>query len=148
MPLTTQIRNNLSVVLAIAAAVFAGYAYISHLHYKALSARMETVAAQNERMLSTNEQQASIINELTKQREIDDRILRLLAEQQMAIKSQGDQVRSKLEELADNDTAIRSLFNLRLPPATIRLLHDQVRGGTPAGSVETTPIPTDRVPGP
>lgn len=141
MPLTTKIRNNLSVVLAIAAAVFAGYAYISHLHYQALSARMETVEAQNARMLSTNEQQASIIEELTNQRVIDDRILRLLAEQQVAIKSQGDHVRFKLEELADNDEEIRDLFNLRLPPAAIRLLHDQIRGSAAEDSVEATPDP-------
>ena len=141
MPLTTKIRNNLSVILAIAAAVFAGYSYISHLHYQALSARMETVEARNARMLSTNEQQASIIEELTHQRVIDDRILRLLAEQQVTIQSQGDQVRFKLEELADNDEEIRDLFNLRLPPAAVRLLHDQIRGSAAKDSVETTPDP-------
>lgn len=137
MPLTT-IRNNLSIVLALAAAVFAGYAYISHLQYQALQARMETVEAQNERMLSTNEQQASIIEDLTKQRALDDRILRLLAEQQVTIKTQGDQVRYKLEELADNDAEIRDLFELRLPPAAIRLLHDQVRGSTSEGGSDST----------
>lgn len=137
MPLIA-IRNNLSIVLALAAAVFAGYAYISHLHYQALQARMETVEAQNARMHSTNEQQASIIEDLTNQRVLDDRILRLLAEQQVAIKSQGDHVRYKLKELTDNDDEIRNLFQLRLPPAAIRLLHDQVRGSTPEGGSNAT----------
>lgn len=140
MPLTT-IRNNLSIILAIAAAVFAGYSYISHLHYQALKARMETVEAQNERMHSTNEQQASIIEDLTKQRALDDRILRLLAEQQVAIKTQGDHVRYKLEELADNDSEIRDLFELRLPPAAIRLLHDQIRGSTPESDSDSASDP-------
>lgn len=148
MPLTTKIRNNLSVALAIAAAVFAGYAYISQLHYKALSARMEATEAQNARMLTTNAQQATVIEELTNQRVIDDRILRLLAQQQVAIASQGDHVRFKLEELADNDEEIRGLFDLRLPPAAIRLLHDQIRGGTPEGSAEATPNTAGSLPHP
>lgn len=143
MVLLTKIRSHLSVILAVASSIFAGYAYISQLHYNVLAARMQTVELQNERMLSTNEQQSSIIDELTRQRVIDDKILRLLAEQQVVIKTQGEHIRNKLKELSNNDEKIHELFNVRLPPSAIELLNDQIRGSASENSTETASNPTN-----
>lgn len=125
----TRIRDNLSVILAVAACVFAAYAYITNLHYNVLKERMLTIESQSVHIQETNSRQSKVIDELTRQRAIDDHILELLAAQQSTIENQGKSVRLKLEELAKNDQRIRDLFDSRLPAASVRLLLEQADPG-------------------
>lgn len=121
----TRIRNNLSIVLALAACVFAAYAYITNLHYNLLRERMGKVEMQSTSLELANKRQLQVIDELTQQRAIDSSILQLLSEQRLTIEDQGKSVRSKLEELAKNDQKIRDLFNTRLPDDSVRMLLEQ-----------------------
>lgn len=122
----SKVRTHLSILLALCAAIFAGYAYITNLHYNILNERLKTVEAQNERQVET-------IRRLARQSVIDNQILELLTQQRDAIHSQGYKVRSKLEELARNDQEIRNLFDTRLPPASIRMLVEQAKGAGNSG---------------
>ena len=141
MPLLTKIRNNLSIALALSSAVFAGYAYITHLQYSSLEKKTKIINQQKNKIEQTNKKQTEIIKQLTEQRALDDEILRLLAEQHIEIRKQGENVRFRLEELAENDESIRNLFNLRLPPSAIQLLNNQVRGSTAENIVDATAKP-------
>jgi len=118
-------RNNLSVALAVLSAVMAGYAVITQLHYDIAVERLKVEEHRNSLLTDSIREQAKTIETLTKQRLIDDKILRLLAEQQVSMKTQTDDITKRFKELANNDKAIHDLFSMRLPPDAVRLLREQ-----------------------
>lgn len=138
MPLTT-IRNNLSIFLALAAAMFGAYAFISHLHYKELSARYETLETRNASLITSNEAQATTINTLSDQRLMDDRIFNFLVKQQGLITAQGSQVRQDLQELTKHDESARDIYLTELPNTTRELLRKQATGGIPDNDNQVNP---------
>ena len=123
----TKIKSNLSGLLAMGAAIFAGYSYITYLHHQVTIQKAKVLTVQNEQMLQINKEQAATIATLTKQREIDDKILKALTERQIAARVQNTEVQTQLEELTKNDKVVSDLFAMRLPPDAIKLLHDQSR---------------------
>lgn len=157
--LLQRIRNNLSIILAMAAAMFAAYAFITNLHYQKLAAQYETLEQRNSVLISANEAQSQTIATLTKQRLIDDRIVGMLETQRDLITAQGQSTRNSFKELAKNDKAVADFIESSIVPSSIwRLLYNQAADSnsgedstlSPPGSPSPkmpNPTPTSAIPG-
>lgn len=132
------IRKNLSIILALAAAIFAGYAYIINLklgHAETIAASLE---AKNAQVLAANAMQARAITELTLQREIDQELVAILTDQGRLIEIQGDELSRQLQELAKNDEKIRAFIESPVPDELVRMLMEQT-GRAGRGRADNTP---------
>lgn len=128
--LLSTIRSNLAALLAVSTALFAGYAYITHLHHQATKAQLVEVRAEKARLINLNEKQTATIAEMSRQQEISDSILSAVTRQADSLSAQGSSIEQQLQELGNNDSSLEKLRSIRLPDSAVRLLHDAA-GGVP-----------------
>lgn len=128
------IRNHLSVVCALAAALSLGAFVIGQLRYDNLKANMEIVINNNTKLTNSNKQNVEQIQELINQRLIDDRLMQKLDDQFKILAIENAEVRKSFKELKNNDNEFKELLTKRHPPTLNELLNERKRNRSSDGS--------------
>lgn len=135
--LLTKIREHLSVVLAMVAALAVCSTIILGLRNQTLHANINTLSVTNQNLASVNEQSAKAIDKLISQRTIDNRILEILDSKYRELAKESDFVRTSMKELLDNDVEFKTLLNKRHPDYITELLNQRVNNPNKNGDTNT-----------
>lgn len=125
--LLTKIREYMGVGLALVSAMTGAYSVIVTLNNKELHSRLELEQGRSEQLLSINQGNAKSIEDLLKQRLIDDKLITMLQTEYDSLASESRLARKKLENLKNEDSEFNRLLKLRHPVDVTRLLNSRVR---------------------
>lgn len=144
----TRIRDNLAILFAIAACIFAAYAYIGGLKADILEQQNINLQSRNETLVNAADTQAKAISGLMEQRIIDEQVVTALNKQREILRQNTNGIRAKLKELEENDKQIQDLLNIELPDDVVRLLEQGAIDGYKYGSegVVSAAKPTTTLP--